>query len=51
MNLTVYDASYVALPALLGALLVTGDVRLSDAPGRRCEVEVIDRRRPESERS
>ncbi len=40
-NLTVYDASYVALAEQLGAVLVTADNRLSKAPGVRCEVEVI----------
>lgn len=36
-----YDAQYVALAELLGATLVTGDVRLSRAPGLRCEVRVL----------
>jgi len=40
-NLTVYDASYVALAELLGLVLVTGDVRRSKAPGLRCQVEVL----------
>ena len=40
-NLTVYDASYVALAELLDLVLVTGDVRLSKAPGLRCQVEVL----------
>lgn len=40
-NLTVYDASYVALAELLGLSLVTGDARLSRAPGLRCRVEVL----------
>ena len=40
-NLTVYDAAYVALAELLDLVLVTGDVRLSKAPGLRCQVEVL----------
>ena len=40
-NLTVYDAAYVALAELLGAVLVTADARLAGAPGVRCEVELI----------
>jgi len=37
-DLTVYDASYVALAELLGAPLVTLDRRIAAAPGVRCEV-------------
>lgn len=40
-NLTVYDASYVALAELLGAPLLTGDARLAAAPGIRCDVELL----------
>jgi predicted nucleic acid-binding protein len=40
-NLSVYDAAYVALAELLDVVLVTGDVRLSRAPGLRCQVEVL----------
>ena len=40
-NLTVYDAAYVALAELLKATLVTADLRLSEAPGSRCEIEVL----------
>lgn len=36
-----YDGVYVALAEILGATLVTGDRRLSRAPGVRCEVVVI----------
>ncbi|PWJ53067.1 Predicted nucleic acid-binding protein, contains PIN domain [Quadrisphaera granulorum] len=36
-TITSYDASYVATAELLGAPLVTLDVRLSRAPGPRCE--------------
>lgn len=40
-NLTPYDAAYVALADMLGAVLVTGDTRLARAPGVHCRVEVI----------
>jgi predicted nucleic acid-binding protein len=40
-NLTAYDAAYVALAELLGCGLLTGDRRLSRAPGLRCPVEVL----------
>lgn len=36
-NLTLYDAWYVALAELLRAKLATLDVRLSRAPGSKCE--------------
>ncbi len=36
-----YDGTYVALAELLGAPMVTGDRRLSRAPGLRCPVSVI----------
>ena len=37
-NLTMFDASYVALAELLDAPLVTLDRRLAAAPGPRCEI-------------
>ncbi len=40
-NLTVYDAAYVALAEILGAVLVTGDQGLGLAPGIRCAIEVV----------
>jgi predicted nucleic acid-binding protein len=40
-NLTVYDASYVALAEALDVTLLTGDVRLSKAAGPRCHIEVL----------
>jgi len=40
-NVTPYDAAYVALAEALGCALVTGDERLSKAPGVRCAVEVL----------
>ena len=40
-NLTVYDAAYVALAELLDVVLVTADARLANAPGLRCEVDVL----------
>lgn len=40
-NLTVYDATYVALAESLGARLVTTDARLAHAPGPRCEFDLV----------
>jgi len=40
-NLTVYDASYVALADALDVPLLTGDARLAGAPGLGCTVEVL----------
>ena len=40
-SITAYDGVYVALAEILGATLVTGDRRLSRAPGLRCLVSVI----------
>jgi predicted nucleic acid-binding protein len=40
-NLTPYDAAYVALAELTGTVLVTGDERITAAPGARCEIQVI----------
>ena len=40
-DVTVYDAAYVALAERLGCALLTGDQRLSRAPGLRCPVEVL----------
>jgi predicted nucleic acid-binding protein len=40
-NLTVYDASYVALAESLDTILLTGDERLARAPGIACEVELL----------
>ncbi len=37
-NLSIYDAGYVALAELTGAILVTLDRRISGAPGLRCTV-------------
>jgi predicted nucleic acid-binding protein len=39
-NLSSYDASYVALAELIGAMLVTLDGHISGAPGLRCTVTV-----------
>lgn len=39
-NLTLYDASYVALAELLTEPLVTLDHRIGRAPGPRCDVRV-----------
>jgi predicted nucleic acid-binding protein len=40
-NLSVYDASYVALAELLDCNLLTADARLSRAPGIRCPITVV----------
>lgn len=40
-NLTAYDAAYVALAEAIECPLVTGDARLSRAPGLRCAVMVV----------
>jgi predicted nucleic acid-binding protein len=40
-NLTPYNAAYVALAELTGAILVTGDERITTAPGTRCEMQII----------
>jgi len=40
-NLTVYDASYVALAEQLQTVLVTADTRLAGAPGARCTIELM----------
>jgi predicted nucleic acid-binding protein len=36
-----YEASYVALAEVLGAVLVTADIGLSRARGLRCQVELL----------
>jgi predicted nucleic acid-binding protein len=40
-NLTAYDAAYVALAEALGAVLITCDSRLAQAPSHRARVEVF----------
>jgi predicted nucleic acid-binding protein len=40
-NLSAYDAAYVALAESLDTTLLTGDERLSRAPGIQCEVELL----------
>jgi predicted nucleic acid-binding protein len=40
-NLTIYDASYVALAEALDVTLITGDGRLARATGPRCHIEVL----------
>lgn len=40
-NLSPYDACYVALAETLDTSLLTADVRLANAPGIQCPVEVI----------
>ncbi|HKI39556.1 MAG: type II toxin-antitoxin system VapC family toxin [Mycobacterium sp.] len=38
---TPYDAAYIALAEALDVALITADVRLSRAPGVRCELKTI----------
>ena len=40
-NLTAHDAAYVALAELTGAVLVTGDERITASPGTRCDIQII----------
>jgi predicted nucleic acid-binding protein len=40
-NITPYDAAYVALAEMTGAVLVTGDERITSSPGARCEIKII----------
>lgn len=40
-NVSAYDAVYVALAETLSTVLVTGDARLSRAPGTRARIELI----------
>jgi predicted nucleic acid-binding protein len=40
-NLTAYDAAYVALAEVLGCEVLTGDRRLSNAPGPRCAIRLL----------
>ena len=42
-NLTVYDASYVALAEALDVTLLTADTRIGRAPGLACSIDVIGR--------
>jgi len=40
-NITVYDATYVALAELLDLVLLTADERLTTTPGPRCEMRLL----------
>ena len=40
-NVKTYDAAFVALAEALGVPLLTADTRLANAPGIRCDVEVL----------
>lgn len=39
-NVTPYDVCYVALAESLGCVLLTADLRLANAPGPACVIEV-----------
>jgi predicted nucleic acid-binding protein len=41
-NVTVYDASYIALAEMLDASLITADERLTRASGTRCTFELMN---------
>ena len=40
-NLALHDAAYVALAELTGAVLITGDERITASPGTRCDIQII----------
>ena len=40
-NATAYDACYVALAEALGCALATADQRLANAPGARCQFDIV----------
>jgi predicted nucleic acid-binding protein len=40
-NVTAYDAAYIALAEVLGCGLLTGDLRLTNAPGPRCAIRLL----------
>lgn len=40
-NLTVYDATYVALAEAMDVALLTADAKLAAAPGLQCAVELL----------
>ncbi len=41
-SLTAYDAAYVALAEGLDCALATTDQRLANAPGPRCEIDLVE---------
>jgi predicted nucleic acid-binding protein len=40
-NATAYDACYIALAEALGCSLATADQRLANAPGARCQFDIV----------
>jgi predicted nucleic acid-binding protein len=40
-NLTIYDAAYVALAEAMNTTLLTGDQKLTRAPGPQCPIEIF----------
>lgn len=40
-NVTVYDASYIAVAELYEVTLVTADSRLAKVPGAKCKIELL----------
>jgi predicted nucleic acid-binding protein len=41
-NVTSYDAAYIALAEVLDCELLTGDIRLGNAPGPNCLIRVLE---------
>lgn len=40
-NVTIYDASYIAVAELFDATLVTADLRLAKVHGAKCKIELL----------
>ena len=40
-NITAYDATYVALAEALGCVVITCDAKLANAPGPRCQIDLV----------
>ena len=40
-NVTIYDASYIAVAELFGATFVTADAKLAKVPGATCVIELL----------
>ena len=40
-NVTAYDATYIALAEALGCVVITCDAKLANAPGPRCQIDLV----------
>jgi predicted nucleic acid-binding protein len=40
-NVTIYDASYIAVAELFDVHFVTADARLAKVPGAKCKIEIL----------